>query len=85
MPETSVNRMEELQERLMEYEAANSRVWQTLKAVFPIGTKVFVTKDLRSLTGRVESYIADAPDRLLISFAAQPAAVVFLSRIRLTE
>jgi hypothetical protein len=86
MIEASVNRMEELQERLMEYEAANSRVWQTLKAVFPIGAKVFVTQaNLRSLIGRVESYVVDAPDRLVIAFESHPTSVVFLSRIRLVE
>jgi len=77
-----MSRMDELQERLMEYEAAHSRAWQALKAVFPIGSEVFVTMDLRSLTGRVESYVADAPDRLMISFNSQPMTVVFLSRIR---
>ncbi len=76
--------MDELQERLIEYEAAHARVWQALKSVFPIGAKVFVTQDLRSLTGRVESYVADAPDRLVVSFEKH-RATVFLSRIRLAK
>lgn len=80
--DSDCDKMSELNERLKEYKTANSRVWQALKAVFPIGTKVSVTQDLRSLMGRVESYIADAPDRLVISFAKQPTAVVFLSQIR---
>ena len=80
--DSDCDKMSELKETLIEYKTANSRVWQALKAVFPIGKKVSVTQDLRSLMGRVESYIADAPDRLVISFAKQPTAVVFLSQIR---
>lgn len=75
------NRIEELQSRLMEYEAASSRVWQTLKAVFPLNSSVKVSGE-NVLVGTVKSYVADAPDRLLIEFAHGQSDVVFLSRVR---